>query len=454
MKSIILAGGTGSRLWPLSRKEYPKQFLKLGCTSLFQDTVLRCQEISDMSGIFIVTNESQKFLVSGQLEEIGSEVPKENVLIEPVGKNTLPAICFGVHEIDKRYGRSTVGVFSSDHLMDTEAMETIAGAQELSHNHLVTFGVAPDSPHTGYGYIRPGAAIGNGYKVMGFEEKPGIEDAKRYVDDGYLWNSGMFLFDTDFFLAELAAHAPGFVDAFSSGDINEAYDAMPSISIDYAIMEKSDKVVVVGLDHKWSDMGNFDAMYREFEKNANANVVYDCDDVTINSSGNLIYSERNKLVSMIDVNDMIVVDTPDALLVCPRASSQKVKDVADTLKAKQDVRADLHRTVYRPWGRYTILEDSDLHKIKNIMVIPGRKLSVQLHHHRSEHWVVVKGMACVEVDGEQYFLRQGESTFIRAGMKHRLSNPGKIGLEIVEVQLGEYVGEDDIVRFDDEYGRE
>ncbi len=346
MKSIILAGGTGSRLWPLSRKHYPKQFLKLGSTSLFQNTVLRCRKISNPSGIFIVTNESQKFLVLGQMEEIESDVPRENVLIEPVGKNTLPAILFGVHEIVGRYGRSTVGVFSSDHLMDAEAMETIAGAQELSHDYLVTFGVVPDCAHTGYGYINPGAAVGNGYEVSGFSEKPNIEDAKRYVDDCYLWNSGMFLFDTELFLAEVAAYAPELVDVFSSGDINEAYDVMPSISIDYAIMERSDKVAVVRLDHRWSDMGNFDAMYNEFEKNADANVVYDCDDVTLNSSGNLIYSEKNKLVSMIDVDDMIVVDTPDALLVCPRSSSQKVKDVVDTLKADHNTRADLHMTVY------------------------------------------------------------------------------------------------------------
>lgn len=454
IKSIILAGGSGARLWPLSRKQYPKQFLKLGDTSLFQNTVLRCLNISDVSEIFIVTNESQKFLVLGQLEEIKCSIPKDNVLIEPMGKNTLPAICFGVHEVEKRFGRSVVGVFSSDHILDERAMGSIGDAQNLACDHIVTFGIVPSSPHIGYGYIKPGVVVGNGFKVAEFKEKPGYDVAKGYVDEGYLWNSGMFLFDTDVFSSELALHAPEFVDAFSDGrDIAGAFEEMPAISIDYGIMEKSKRIAVVRLDYDWSDMGNFDAMYNELEKNGGGNAVHDCDNVSLDSTGNLIYSTKKKVVSLIDVDDMVVVDTPDALLVCPRASSQKVKDVVDTLKASGDARADLHRTVYRPWGSYTILEDSERHKIKNIMVLSEKKLSVQLHHHRSEHWVVVKGMACVEVDGEKYFLRQGESTFIRAGIKHRLSNPGQIALEIIEVQLGEYVGEDDIVRFDDEYGR-
>ena len=441
-------------MWPLSRKQYPKQFLKLGSTSLFQNTVLRCLNVSDASEILIVTNESQKFLVLGQLEEIKCSIPKDNVLIEPMGKNTLPAICFGVHEIEKRFGRSVVGVFSSDHILDENAMGSIGDAQKLACDHIVTFGIVPSSPHTGYGYIKPDVAVGNGFKVAEFKEKPRYEVAKGYVDEGYLWNSGMFLFDTELFMAELALYAPEFIGAFSDElDILAAYEDMPAISVDYGIMEKSERVAVVKLDYDWSDMGNFDAMYNELEKNGGGNAVHDCDNVSIGSTGNLIYSAKNKVVSLIDVDDMVVVDTPDALLVCPRTSSQKVKDVVDTLKAKGDERADLHRTVYRPWGSYTILEDSERHKIKNITVLPEKKLSVQLHHYRSEHWVVVKGMACVEVDGEKYFLRQGESTFIRAGIKHRLSNPGQMALEIIEVQLGDYVGEDDIVRFDDEYGR-
>lgn len=407
-----------------------------------------------MPEIYVVTNEAQKFFVIGQIEEMRYDIPGENILIEPKGKNTLPAICFGMWEIQKKFGRSAVGIFPSDHILDKNAMKTIAGAEKLSTDYLVTFGIVPRSPHTGYGYIKTAQTLGAGYRVSEFREKPALNEAKKYVNEGCLWNSGMFLFNTDVFFAELKAHAPVVFEAFeTSEDINKIYKKVQSDSIDYGIMEKSSRVAVVRLEEKWSDLGNFDAMYDEFDKDGSGNVVYGCDKALVDSADNLVYSRPKKLVSLIDVNEMVVVDTPDALLVCPRSSSQKVKEVVTALKDKNDERAYLHTTVYRPWGSYTTLESSERHKIKNIMVMPEKRLSLQLHYHRSEHWVVVKGMACVHVEGKEFFLRPGESTFIRGGMKHRLSNPGKIPLEIIEVQLGDTVDEDDIVRFDDEYGR-
>ena len=444
-------------MWPLSREKYPKQFLNIGKTSLFQDTFLRCLAVSDISEILIVTNKSQKFFVIGQIKELKYDIPVENILIEPEGKNTLPAICFGMWEINKRFGKSVVGVFPSDQILDKNAMKTIMGAEMLASDHIVTFGIVPTSPHTGYGYIKPAEASGVGYRVSEFKEKPVLKDAIKYIEDGCLWNSGMFLFDTDVFFAEIKQYAPIVFNAFASPDIKsrieEIYKNLPSISIDYGIMERSNRVAVVRLDYKWSDLGNFNTIYDEFEKDAQGNVVYDCDGVLINSNNNLIYSKSDKVISLIDVDEMVVVDTQDALLVCPRKSSQKVKDAVTALKERNDERAYLHQTVYRPWGSYTILDKSRGHKIKNIMVMPERSLSLQMHHHRSEHWVVVKGMACIQINGKQRFLRQGESTFIRSGEKHRLSNTGKIPLEIIEVQLGECVDEDDIVRFEDEYGR-
>lgn len=421
---------------------------------MFQDTFKRCLAVSKISEIFVVTNESQKFFVIGQIEELGFSLPGNNLLIEPEGKNTLPAICFGISEIEKIFGVSDVGIFSSDHIMDMGAMDTIAAAKDLAKEYLVTFGIVPKSPHTGYGYIKPGEAVGAGYKVSEFNEKPDIKQAKKYVDSGYLWNSGMFLFNTEVFSSELSKHAPELLETFTSNkNINEIYSDISAISVDYGLLEKSDNVAVVKLDFNWSDLGNFDAMYDEFEKDEFGNVKFCCESISMDSSGNIIQSTEEKVVSLIDIDNMVVVDTPDALLVCPRSSSQKVKDIVGVLKDRNDERASLHtlhRTVYRPWGSYTVMEDSERYKIKKIRVIPGKTLSLQLHHHRSEHWVMVTGTACVHVGKKKFFLHQGESTFISPGVKHRLSNPGKFALEIIEVQLGEYVGEDDIVRFDDE----
>lgn len=454
MKSLILAGGNGTRLWPLSREENPKQFLKFGERSLFQDTFLRCLEISEAEEIFVVTNKAQRFFVSGQVEELGYELSQENLLIEPVGRNTLPAIAFGMKAIENKYGISNVGIFSSDHVLDIAAMDIISSAEELAAENLVTFGIAPNCPNTGYGYIKPAESIGTGYRVSEFREKPDKETASQYIADGCLWNSGMFLFNTQLFFDELKDHSPEVHEHFSnSDDIDTIYQNVTSISVDYGIMESSNKVAVVKLDHKWSDLGNFSAIYEEFDKNGDENATNNFDPVFIDSKRNLIHSKPGKIVSLIDVNDMIVVDTPDALLVCPKKSSQKVKEVVSKLKAKDDARVKLGQTAYRPWGSCTVLENQGNHVIKNISVLPGKKLSLQMHYHRSEHWVVVKGMACVQVNDKRFFVRPGESTFIRAGEKHRLSNPSKVPLEIIEVQLGEYVAEDDIVRFDDDYGR-
>jgi mannose-1-phosphate guanylyltransferase/mannose-6-phosphate isomerase len=454
MKSLILAGGNGTRLWPLSREKNPKQFLKLTERSLFQDTFLRCLEVSDVDEIFVVTNKEQRFFVSGQVQELGYKLPLENLLIEPVGKNTLPAISFGMKTVKDKYGDSNVGIFSSDHILDISAMEVIASSEELAKNYLVTFGIMPTSPHTGYGYIKPAEPLGIGHKVSEFREKPDKETAIQHIEDGCLWNSGMFLFNTEIFFEELQTYEPEIYELFSDlEDIDSIFQKVPNISIDYGIMEHSDSVAVVKLSQKWSDLGNFAAIYEEFDKNGNCNSIDDSDSVCINSERNLVRSKSGKIVSLIDVNDMIVIDTPDALLVCPKESSQKVKDVVSELKSRDDERAKLGQTVYRPWGSYTVLDNRDNHIIKNITVLPGRKLSLQMHYHRSEHWVVVKGMACVQVNDKKFFVRPGESTFIRAGEKHRLSNPSKIPLEIIEVQLGEYVDESDIVRFDDEYGR-
>ncbi|KJS12087.1 MAG: mannose-1-phosphate guanyltransferase [Peptococcaceae bacterium BRH_c8a] len=455
MKAIILAGGSGTRLWPLSRNQFPKQFLKLKnmAKSIFQLTFERCLMLTGIKDVYIVTNSNYKFLVLGQIEELGYKFNENNILIEPFGRNTLPAIYFSVREIQKQ-GDDIVTVFPSDHLIvkEEEFIQTIRKGEWLANQYLITFGVNPTKPHTGYGYIMSDEPLDFGYLVKEFKEKPDYETALVYLENGYLWNSGMFMFRTNLFVEEIKRYSPEVYEAFQLENINQSFEKTPAISIDYGIMEKSERVAVIPLNIKWTDLGSFDAFYDEFEKDENGNITFD-GEILIESYDNIVYTSKAKTVALIGVNDLIVVEEEDALLICKKNESQKVKNVVNYLKEKNNSIVDFHLTTYRPWGSYTILEEGFFYKIKRLTVLPGKKLSYQLHHHRSEHWIVVKGTARVTVEDEETFVRSGESTYVKSGYKHRLENPGNVLLEVIEVQLGEYLEEDDIVRFDDDFGR-
>jgi mannose-1-phosphate guanylyltransferase/mannose-6-phosphate isomerase len=451
--TLILAGGKGTRLWPLSREDHPKQFYNIFNRSLFQKTVERALLFSEPDEILVVTNERYKFRVIDDLDEMGVKLPKGNILMEPAAKNTLPAIYFGVKTIvENGDANASLAVLPSDHYVEADEAYTksFENAIGISERYLVTFGIQPYRPHTGYGYIKPGEKIGDGaYTVEEFVEKPELERAKEYVSSGYLWNSGMFMFDIDLFLEECRLHQPDVVEAFDL-PIREAYSKLPEISVDYGIMEKTDKAAVVKLNSLWSDVGSFDSLYEIFDKDESGNAIRgEC--IALSARNNLVYGGR--LTAIIGVENLVVVDTKDAVLVCRKNDSQRVKEVVEILKRKNDKRAEIHRTAYRPWGSYTVLEENRFYKIKRLTVKPKKRLSLQKHYHRSEHWVVVKGTAKITVDGEEKLLKNGESTFIPAGTVHRLENPGKIPLEVIEVQIGEYLEENDIERFEDDFER-
>ncbi len=448
MNSIILAGGVGTRLWPLSREYYPKQFIQMDGHSLFQKTYERATLLSDPDEIFVVTNTIHQYLARNQIEEMGFTLIDDNLLAEPEGKNTLPAIAWAMQRIRSISSSATAVVFPSDHLLGTDALDQIRAAEPISAKNIVTFGIKPDSPHTGYGYIKPGRPLPYGAMVDEFREKPDEKTAQEYVRNGYLWNSGIFLLSVGIFFSELKKYRPELFEAFREGHTPD-YPRLESISIDYGLLEQSKKVAVVTLETEWSDLGTFKALYDREQHDIEGNIGK----AEFFSAENNFVHAPGKHVGLIGVHDLIVVDTSDALLVCDRSHSELVKNLVTRYNERKDPVTKFHRQVHRPWGSYTILEETGIYKIKRVSVKPGQKLSLQLHHHRSEHWVVVRGTAEVILNAEITILRQGESMFVRSGTMHRLKNPGVIPLEVIEVQLGEYLEEDDIIRFDDDYGR-
>ena len=449
MYTIILAGGFGTRLFPLSRRSFPKQFIPLlGDTSLFQKAIKRALLFSKPEEIYIVTNKDHAFLVEDQLQQIQTPC---NILLEPCGKNTLPAIMYAAVKIHAIDADARVLVLSSDQLIEEspEYHEAVSVAEKLSGNHIVTFGIVPTSPHTGYGYIQKGDELDGGYAVSAFKEKPDLATAEIYVENGYLWNAGIFCFSTKLFLEECKKVAQDVYEAFL-GDDETAYSLTPKISIDYGLLEKTEKVAVVPMPVVWNDLGSFEALYSIHEKDGAGNAV-DGEYLSPDGHDNFIHSE--KLVSTIGVSNLAVIDTPDVLVLCPRNMSQSVGKITDHLTELNDERVSLHTTVHRPWGTYTTLMRSDTYLIKKLQVHPHKRLSLQYHNHRSEHWVVVKGEAEVTNGEVICVVKTGESTFIPIGCLHRLANESDEVLEVIEVQNGEILTEEDIVRVDDDFKR-
>jgi mannose-1-phosphate guanylyltransferase/mannose-6-phosphate isomerase len=470
---VILSGGSGTRLWPLSRELYPKQLLPLvGERTMLQETVARVDGLPDLVGPVVVCNESHRFMVAEQMREF--DASPQAIVLEPVGRNTAPAVAAAaLVALDRarKAGKETdpiLLVLPADHVIrDVVAFQSAvaAGRAAAEQGKLVTFGVVPDRPETGYGYIRRAAGQGPAYPVQQFVEKPDSATAQKYVASGeYYWNSGMFMFSARAYLTELKRHAPAMLSACEDAvaaatrDLDftrlpkDEFGACPSDSIDYAVMEKTDAAVVVPLDAGWSDVGSWSALQDALPRDGQGNVT--TGDVLLEDSSGCYLHSTSRLIGAVGLKDHVVVETKDAVLVAPRDRVQDVKQLVAQLKAKGRYETSLHREVFRPWGSYDSIDNGGRFQVKRLVVKPGASMSLQLHHHRAEHWIVVSGTARITRGEETFLLGENESTYIPLGTKHRIANPGKVTLEIIEVQSGSYLGEDDIVRFEDVYGRE
>ncbi len=466
---VILCGGSGTRLWPLSRQAYPKQFLSLiGEKTLLETTMERALKINNASAPILVANEAHRFLVAEQVRGVGDS--NASILLEPVGRNTAPAVACACFHALGRYEDPSLIVMPSDHFFKKEDafVSKASLAMPLAEDgRLVTFGIVPAGPETGYGYIKRGRQLTSdveAFSVEKFVEKPDIETAQRYVSSSsFYWNSGIFLFKASSYLQELERFRPEIYahskQAYEKGvaDLDffrldeKSFRACPSESIDYAVMENTSEAVVVPVDAGWDDLGGWAALGQHGEKDQHGNVVKG--DVILEQTENCYLRSEARLVAALGVKDLVVVETPDALLVASREKAQGVKSIVQKLKALGRSEPLTHKKVYRPWGSYETVDISDRFQVKRITVNPGQVLSLQMHHHRAEHWVVVKGTARIVRGDEEILLTEDQSTYIPLGVTHRLENPGVIPLELLEVQTGSYLGEDDIVWFEDVYGR-
>ncbi len=464
---VILSGGAGTRLWPLSREMFPKQLLALAAErTMLQETVARLAGVAGAAAPIIVCNEAHRFTVAEQIRELGAQA--SGILLEPVGRNTAPAVALAALHAMQQDPAAILIVAPADHVIRDargfqQAAEVAAGLAK--NGKLVTFGIVAHAPETGYGYIRRGEGPGPAYPVAQFIEKPGLDVAQQFVASGdYYWNSGMFVFKAGRYLDELGRFAPDILEAstaaYQSGKTDldfvridkAAFEKCRADSIDYAVMEKTRDAVVLPLDAGWSDVGSWASLFDALPADAEGNVLQG--DVLVHDTHDCYVHSTSRLVTAVGMDDHIIVETKDAILVAPKERVQDVKELVAKMKKSGRSEPSLHREVFRPWGSYDSLDSGERFQVKRLSVKPGGVLSLQMHHHRAEHWIVVKGTARITCDEKTFLLSENQSTFIPIGATHRIENPGKVALHIVEVQSGPYLGEDDIVRLEDSYGRQ